>query len=433
MSRAEFERQCTHEDTAGPFASRAEAVAAAIAERDGYCEFEEWAPEFYSEGEPPFDSADGGNYDDDEYVSVDIESQAQRDARAAQLAKKAAKGSAKPAPALPPMPSAGGGFVGVQPGLSASAAEDLYLFARAPADPLLGGVSSPPGRFPKGFVHAVGRESNACYAVAAFCAEPARGARYALKKFGGLSKEAVWVPPPGCARGGPRAPDAATCLVDQCSTDLWKDPSRCPCPRPTRQRSRARAARAAPVTHLFALGVVDADALVAAVGACTEKDGGGRLEVVPQRVHSARASSVRSRAATARRRACTSTSARRPTAAAPRTARVGGLLARARACCGSGGLRRPPSRRRAGPAAWRALDHPSCAFSRTTGASGLARSKTAGEVARGDGALMARDRARAEPRRRAHHARHEGCLTRRSPPVQGHAVAQAQAAARLRV
>ncbi len=282
MSRAEFERQCTREDTAGPFASRAEAVAAAIAERDGYCEFEEWAPEFYSEGEPPFDSADGGNYDDDEYVSVDIESQAQRDARAAQLAKKAAKGSAKPAPALPPMPSAGGGFVGVQPGLSASAAEDLYLFSRAPADPLLGGVSSPPGRFPKGFVHAVGRESNACYAVAAFCAEPARGARYALKKFGGLSKEAVWVPPPGCARGGPRAPDAATCLVDQCSTDLWKDPSRCPCPHGFDAAALARAcrARAAPVTHLFALGVVDADALVAAVDACTEKDGGGRLEVV---------------------------------------------------------------------------------------------------------------------------------------------------------
>ena len=91
-------------------------------------------------------------------------------------------------PSLPTM--RGGGFVGAQPGLSPTAAEDLYLFARTPADPLLGGQTSAPERFPKGFVHAVGRESNACYAVAALCTDVARGARYALKKHPDcLSKE----------------------------------------------------------------------------------------------------------------------------------------------------------------------------------------------------------------------------------------------------
>ena len=89
--------------------------------------------------------------------------------------------------------------------------------------------------------------------------------------------EVIWVPPSGCARGGPLAPAAAT-LVDAVSTDLWTDPSRCPCPHALSAANLARAVAAREtVTHFFALGVVDASGLVAAVGACR---GAPALEVV---------------------------------------------------------------------------------------------------------------------------------------------------------
>ena len=85
------------------------------------------------------------------------------------------------------------------------------------------------------------------------------------------------MPPNNCARGGLFAPAAAT-LLDAVSTDLWTDPSRCPCPPlPSAAGLSAAAAARATLTHLFALGVVDAGGLVGAVGAIR---GAPALEVV---------------------------------------------------------------------------------------------------------------------------------------------------------
>jgi hypothetical protein len=155
--------------------------------------------------------------------------------------------------------------------------QDTGLFARLPSDPLLGGRASAPSRFPGGFVLSVGRTSNHCHSVAAFAADPdGRGARFLLKKHRGCySKEKVWVPPPGCARGGAGAPAPDT-LLDAVTTDIWEDPSQCPCPHSLTPASLLAAVQARPkLTHLFVLGMADPDGLAAALEAA-----GDQLEVV---------------------------------------------------------------------------------------------------------------------------------------------------------
>ena len=259
----------------GPYASQAEAVAAARRLRDREAGFESWGDEFYGARPPPWDSADGENYDDDEYVSISLVSSAEREAEAAKAAKAAAKELAKAAKSAPksapPMPA--GGVVGHDKSLKV--VQDLQLFARNPAPAVLGGVRSPASAFPNrgggGFVHLVQRLSDLCYSVAAYCDDPRRGARYALKKYQAMTKSVVWVPPPECGLGGRLAPSPDT-VVDLVHTDLI-DPS----------NGQARwtdatllGAVSARTTRLFLNDVKQRSeaALVEAIGRC------GALEVV---------------------------------------------------------------------------------------------------------------------------------------------------------
>ena len=63
------------------------------------------------------------------------------------------------------------------------------------------------------------RQSDRCHAVAAYCANPARGAAYTTQRVKGARLESVlWLPPPGCGRGEPRAP-LTNELVD--SVAMW--------------------------------------------------------------------------------------------------------------------------------------------------------------------------------------------------------------------
>ena len=60
----------------GPFKSKPEALRKARQERDSSCFFEDWAEEFYGSAGPPFDSRDGENYDNDEEVSIRVDTTA---------------------------------------------------------------------------------------------------------------------------------------------------------------------------------------------------------------------------------------------------------------------------------------------------------------------------------------------------------------------
>lgn len=167
-----------------------------------------------------------------------VDKQAEK-AKAASQAQARAKMAAKTAsqvqsrakmiagPTLPPTT----GIVGFDSSLHWKVAEDINIFARDPADPLLGGTVNAPSSFNASFVHALGRVSNMCYSVAAFVKDPVRnGVRFARHKMPRtVAKERVWVPPPQHAKGGPHAPDPGT-LLDCVSTDMWPDPSRAPCP-----------------------------------------------------------------------------------------------------------------------------------------------------------------------------------------------------------
>lgn len=207
----------------GPYASNAEAEAAARQLRESEPGFEDWSDEHYGSRPPPYDSADGENYDEDEFVRIGLVSSAEREAAAAKVAAAAARELAKAAKSaqrpLPPMPP--GGAVGHDPSLTV--VQDLQLFARNPAPAVLGGVRSPASAFPNqghgGFVHLMQRLSDMCYSVAAYCDDPTRGARYALKKYRALSKAVVWVPPPECGLGGSLAP-TPDAVVDLVHTDI---------------------------------------------------------------------------------------------------------------------------------------------------------------------------------------------------------------------
>ena len=134
-----------------------------------------------------------------------------------------------------------------------------------------GGGSGDPNRGGGGFVHLLQRLSDLCYSVAAYCDDPRRGARYALKKYSAVTKSVVWVPPPECGLGGRLAPSPDT-VVDLVHTDLI-DPS----------NGQARwtdatllGAVSARTTRLFLNDVKQRNeaALVEAIGKC------GALEVV---------------------------------------------------------------------------------------------------------------------------------------------------------
>jgi hypothetical protein len=204
----------------GPYASKAQAQSTAQNIRRATGQFEGWGGLFDEDEPPPWDSADMENMDEDENVSITIVSSAARAAAANKVAAKAAReldraaaSVGRPAPALKP-----GGKVGLDTSLQVR--EDIQMFARHPATAILGGRRTAASAFPKGFTHMIQRLSDMCYSVAAYCADPSRGARYALKKYPRtLCKSVVWLPPPGCGLGGPLAP-AAAALIDCVHTDL---------------------------------------------------------------------------------------------------------------------------------------------------------------------------------------------------------------------
>lgn len=248
----------------GPFVSKEAAVEEARSIRRSMPGFvDEENDDDALDSEPPWASpAAQDDLDDEaEEVLIRVMSASAVEKNKKKEAERAERD--KEAPTLPPI-STEECVVGYDATLSPSAAQDLYLFARTPADPSLGGTPHQPTRFDPKFVHAIGRISNECYSVSAF-ATHRQVARFALKKFAGYSKERVWVPPPGAARGGPSAPSK---LLDAVTTDLWPDPSKCPCPHDLDPQRLITAAKRDEPEHLYVLGVLDSEALAETIRAC---------------------------------------------------------------------------------------------------------------------------------------------------------------------
>ena len=108
------------------------------------------------------------------------------------------------------------------------------------------------------------RLSQMCYSVAAYCADPRRGARYAVKRIPNvIDKAIIWVPPDGCGRGGPHAPPPAA-LVDAVVLELI-DPSNGHSRLTVDALRRAVGER---TTHLFLNKLDDVDGLADAIQAC---------------------------------------------------------------------------------------------------------------------------------------------------------------------
>ena len=222
------------DDSYGPFATEKAAQAKAVAERDYLPDFEDWSVEFYGDAKAPFDSADGENCDEDEWVHVLVTSSAIKAAANAKESARAAKEIAKfaapaaaaaaAAAAAPPLapPPAGDGVVGVDRSLTAKCVPDKGYFARTPLDKSMfpSAPGAAPSRFPAGYVYNIERISTACYTAVAFGANPSLGARFAVKKFPRTyGKTVVWFPPAEHARGGRYAPPAAS-VVDCVHTDF---------------------------------------------------------------------------------------------------------------------------------------------------------------------------------------------------------------------
>ena len=239
--------------------------------------FEGWADEVYDEGdEPPFLSADGENYDEDEDVTIRIVCEAdEADEAARELAAEAAAvpaAPAAPAARAPSAPPSGGGAGRIGHDPSLRPVVDVGIFARHPAPAVLGGSPTPAIRFPggtneSGFAYLVQRLSQLCYSVAAYCADPRRGARYAVKRMKNvIDKVIIFVPPDSCGRGGPHAPPPAA-LVDTVDTALI-DPSS------GNSRLTVNALRRAVgdgTTHLFLNKLDDVDGLADVLEACGEQ------------------------------------------------------------------------------------------------------------------------------------------------------------------
>ena len=255
------------EESHGPYASEALAEAAARDIRRGVCQFDCWEEVFAEDGPPPWNSGDMENMDEDENVIITIVSSAalaavadEAAARAAKELKKAAASVPRPAPAM-----RAGGKVGLDTSLAVR--EDIQLFVRHPSA-LEGGKRMAASAFPKGFVHMIQRLSDMCYSVAAYCTDPNRGARYALKKYPRIAcKSVVWVPPPGCGLGGLHSPAPAT-VIDCVHTDLiesgtgqklWTGPS-----------LLAAASRATTVMFLNEVKEQDAGLTIELIQKCSE-------------------------------------------------------------------------------------------------------------------------------------------------------------------
>ena len=257
----------TRVETHGPYVSESAAIHKARAERGRDAEFEDWADAYYGDAPPPYNSADGENYDSDEVVIISVISTAERE-RAAQEAIEHARAQPSPSVATLPLPPAG--FVGFDPAL-ALPPPDVGLFARSPAPTILGGRPHPPSAFPggsdaSGFVYCLERHSNRCHAIAAYVQRPGRGARYALFKPSiSIDKVPAWIPPAGCARGGQHAPPPSA-LVDTVTPDLVSPTNGANLLSPASLRRAVSVA----TTHLFINALHDAEALAAAIRACGE-------------------------------------------------------------------------------------------------------------------------------------------------------------------
>lgn len=259
----------------GPFATRREAVEAAVTARNAEPCFAGWADKYYGGDEkeedeerrqqnPPFDSGDGPEAScRRRNLTISVISQKEREAARMRAEKSAsaslARARARPHVKLPEVTP--GSDLGFDDSLEVDDGYDWARFSRSPADPELGGRQHAPNLFRPSFLRSMCRVSNACYAVSAFASNEDLGFRYALGTFETLP-ERVFVPPPGHYRGGSRAPPTEK-LLDTIHTDLFVDPSKCPgpCGLDAARLSRAieRKKNVTQLTHLFVLGIDEDD------------------------------------------------------------------------------------------------------------------------------------------------------------------------------
>ncbi|KAG8459960.1 hypothetical protein KFE25_011009 [Diacronema lutheri] len=248
----------------GPYDTRAAAVAKAKELRDCEAAFDGWALRFYGDKPPPYASTDG-SAGDGRNVVIRIRGPGKRAAHAMREAERLATGLAQVssplAPQLsPPATPVTLGFIGHDQ--SAVAVVDPGVFVRFRAPAVLGGRPSAPTDFPPTYPYCAQRLSDMCHAVAAYAAEPSRGARYALQVVQHVMT-IVWVPPAGCARGGPLAP-APDSIVDCMTTDLI-DPSNGESLLCARNLLRASTPQ---TTVFFCNTFSDHEALARAIDAC---------------------------------------------------------------------------------------------------------------------------------------------------------------------
>ena len=152
---------------------------------------------------------------------------------------------------------------------------DVSVFARHHAPTVLGGKPDPVEKFPggsskSGYAYLLQRISDYCYTVAAFCADPSRGAEYTMARIPGKHLlQRVWVPPADCGLGGSLAP-AASSLVDTVHLDLVN----CKDGKTRLKKEALFQAVSTSTTHLFLNVLKDATAVAEAISQC------GALSVV---------------------------------------------------------------------------------------------------------------------------------------------------------
>ena len=169
MSKTEIER-LTETKTIGSFASMAEACDAAQEARDRDCRFADWSEEHYETAPPPYCSADGENYDEDEHVLIYVVTPAEQAAEQQRLAKKLQAASVQQ-----PLKKLKRTFAfqfGEDPGCE-DPTNDAKIFARNPCRVKGGNRCAPdmyPGKTGKtGYLAMMQRQSNRNYAMREFC------------------------------------------------------------------------------------------------------------------------------------------------------------------------------------------------------------------------------------------------------------------------
>ena len=200
MSRTEMELLTTTTEH-GVFATKEEAIAKARLVRESECAFEGWAEEHYGDAEPPYDSIDGENYDDDETVSISIVDVSRERAQAAAALKKARASKPRTAPRGV---ASGGASAGAAVGVfgevqGARPPVDVDRFARNPAH-VAGGKVVPascyPGSGRDSFAYLLQCLSDHNYAMRAFCLEGYPHARYVTyKPKRALRRSCTWLAP----------------------------------------------------------------------------------------------------------------------------------------------------------------------------------------------------------------------------------------------